>query len=82
MTRVGTPILILLGTDDTSSKLKGFGCGADDYLTKSFNRAELVAPIHAIIRRSKGHSQSIIQTGLITVNLDAKTDDVTINQCI
>jgi two-component system cell cycle response regulator CtrA len=81
MALVETPILILSGTDDTSSKLKGFGCGADDYLTKPFNRAELVAPIHAIIRRSKGHSQSMIQTGPIAVNLDAKTVDVTINQC-
>jgi len=76
MARVETPILILSVTDDTSSKLKGFGCGADDYLTKPFNRAELVAPIHAIIRRSRGHSQSMIQTGPIAVNLDAKTVDV------
>ena len=76
MARIETPILILSGSDDTSSKLKGFGCGADDYLTKPFNRAELVARIHAIIRRSKGHSQSIIRTGTIAVNLDAKTVDV------
>ena len=71
--RVETPILILSGSDDTDSKLKGFGFGADDYLTKPFHREELVARIHAIIRRSKGHSQSIIHTGMIAVNLDAKT---------
>ena len=76
MARIETPISILSGTDDTSSKLKGFGCGAYDYLTKPFNRAELVAQIHAIVRRSKGHSQSIIRTGSIAVNLDAKTVDV------
>ena len=76
MARIETPILILSGSDDTSSKLKGFGCCADDYLNKPFNRAELVARIHAIIRRSKGHSQSIIRTGTIAVNLDAKTVDV------
>ncbi|SDW90877.1 response regulator transcription factor CtrA [Litoreibacter albidus] len=74
--RIETPILILSGADDTDSKLKGFGFGADDYLTKPFHREELVARIHAIIRRSKGHSQSIIQTGQIAVNLDAKTVDV------
>ena len=79
LARVETPILILSGTDDTGSKLKGFDCGADCCLTKPFNRAELVARIHAIIRRSKVHSQSIIQTGPIAVNLDAKTVDVTIN---
>ena len=73
LARVDTPILILTGADDTESKIKGFGFGADDYLTKPFHREELVARIHAIIRRSKGHSQSIIRTGKINVNLDAKT---------
>jgi len=76
LARVDTPILILSGADDTENKIKGFGFGADDYLTKPFHRDELVARIHAIIRRSKGHSQSIIRTGRINVNLDAKTVDV------
>ncbi|MDQ7071055.1 MAG: response regulator transcription factor [Rhodobacterales bacterium] len=75
LAKVETPILILSGADDTESKIKGFGFGADDYLTKPFHREELVARIHAIIRRSKGHSQSIIRTGKIAVNLDAKTVD-------
>ncbi len=76
MARVETPILILTGESGTESKLRGFGFGADDYMTKPFHRDELVARIHAIIRRSKGHSQSIINTGRIAVNLDAKTVDV------
>jgi two-component system cell cycle response regulator CtrA len=76
LARIDTPILILSGSDDTESKLKGFGFGADDYLTKPFHRDELVARIHAIIRRSKGHSQSTIRTGRVIVNLDAKTVDV------
>jgi two-component system cell cycle response regulator CtrA len=71
--KIETPALILSGLDDTDNKLKGFGHGADDYLTKPFNRDELIARIHAIVRRSKGHAQSIIQTGAIKVNLDAKT---------
>lgn len=74
--RVDTPILVLSGDDNTESKLKSFGFGADDYLTKPFHREELVARIHAIVRRSKGHSQSVIQTGKIEVNLDAKTVEV------
>jgi two-component system cell cycle response regulator CtrA len=74
--RIETPVLILSGADDTESKLKGFGFGADDYLTKPFHREELIARIHAIIRRSKGHAQSTIRTGKITVNLDAKTVEV------
>lgn len=76
LARIETPILILSGADDTDNKIKGFGFGADDYMTKPFHREELVARIHAIIRRSKGHSQSIIKTGKIAVNLDAKTVEV------
>ena len=74
--RVETPILILSGYADIESKLRGFGMGADDYMTKLFHREELVARIYAIVRRSKGHSQSIIRTGHLSVNLDAKTVDV------
>ena len=76
LARIETPILILSGADDTDSKLKGFGFGADDYLTKPFHREELVARIHAIIRRSKGHAQSVIRVGKLLVNLDAKSVDV------
>lgn len=76
LARVETPILILSGDDATDSKIKGFGSGADDYLTKPFHREELVARIHAIVRRSKGHAQSVIKTGLINVNLDTKTVDM------
>ena len=65
--------MILTGTEGTDSKLKGFTAGADDYLTKPFDNQELVARIHAIVRRSKGHAQLIIRTGKIAVNLDAKT---------
>ncbi|WP_375255861.1 response regulator, partial [Yoonia sp.] len=43
LSRIDTPILILSGDDGTESKLKGFGFGADDYLTKPFHREELVA---------------------------------------
>ena len=74
--KVETPILILSGADDTENKLKGFGFGADDYMTKPFHRQELIARIHAIVRRSKGHAQSVIATGKFTVNLDAKTVEV------
>ena len=70
---IDTPILTLSGETDTENKMRGFGSGADDYLTKPFHREELIARIHAIIRRSKGHSQSIIKTGDIEVNLDGKT---------
>ena len=76
LAKVDTPILILTGEDDTENKIRGFGFGADDYMTKPFHREELVARIHAIIRRSKGHAQSVIVTGKAAVNLDAKTVEV------
>jgi len=74
--KVETPILILSGLSELDSKLKGLGFGADDYLTKPFDKRELLARIQAIVRRSKGHSQSVIKTGPITVNLDARTVEV------
>ena len=61
--RVHTPILILSGLAELDNKIKGLGFGADDYLTKPFDRRELIARIQAIVRRSKGHSESVIRTG-------------------
>src|SRR6266404_7274748 len=57
--RVDTPILILSGLGELDNKLKGLGFGADDYLTKPFDKRELIARIQAIVRRSKGHSDSV-----------------------
>ena len=53
MSRINTPILILSGADDTENKIKGFGFGADDYLTKPFAPKELSARIRALLRRSR-----------------------------
>jgi two-component system cell cycle response regulator CtrA len=74
--RVRTPILILSGLAELDHKLKALGFGADDFLTKPFDRRELVARIQAIVRRAKGHSESLIRTGKLTVNLDSRTVDV------
>ena len=74
--RVETPILILSGLTELDNKIKGLGFGADDYLTKPFDKRELLARIQAIVRRSKGHAQNIINTGRLSVNLDARTVEV------
>ena len=71
--KVKTPTLILSGLAGIEDKIKGFGFGADDYMTKPFHKDELVARIHAIVRRSKGHAHSDIQTGDLILNVDTKT---------
>ena len=76
MARVAIPILILSGLATIEDKIRGLGLGADDYLSKPFHRDELVARIHAIVRRSKGHAQSRITTGDLVVNLDAKNAEL------
>jgi two-component system, cell cycle response regulator CtrA len=74
--KVATPTLILSGLSGIENKVRGLGLGADDYMSKPFHKIELVARIHAIVRRSKGHAQSLIQTGDLVVNLDTKTVEV------
>ena len=74
--KIKTPVLILSGLAQAENKVKGLGTGADDYLTKPFDKKELVARIQAIVRRSAGHSQSVIDTGKLCVNLDARTVEV------
>ena len=73
LAKVETPILILSGMREVDDKVKGLVFGADDYLTKPFDKTELVARINAIVRRSKGHAQSVIETGKLEVNLDTRT---------
>ena len=74
--QIKTPILVLSGLSQIEDKVKGLGFGADDYLTKPFSKNELVARIHAIIRRSHGHSNSIINTGRLSVNLQHRTANI------
>ncbi len=70
--RVETPVLILSGLNRPNAKVKGFGMGADDYITKPFDKDELVARIQAVIRRSKGYSQPVLRIGNLQLNLDSR----------
>ena len=76
VSKVKTPILILSGLAAIEDKIKGLGYGADDYMTKPFHKDELVARIYALVRRSKGHAQSVISTDDLCINLDTKMVDV------
>ncbi|HXJ00519.1 MAG TPA: response regulator transcription factor [Micropepsaceae bacterium] len=73
LAKVQTPVLILSGNAIVEAKVKALGFGADDYMTKPFHKDELIARVQAVVRRSKGHSQSVITTGKLVVNLDTKT---------
>src|SRR5450755_4587375 len=74
--RVRTPILMLSALDDLDHKIKGLGFGAADFLIKPFDRRELIARILAIVRRAKGHSESVIRTGKLLVKLDSHVVEV------
>ena len=76
VSKVKTPILIVSGIAGIEDKVRGLGFGADDYMTKPFHRDELVARIHSIVRRSKGHAQSVVQIDDLIVNLDSKTAEI------
>ncbi len=71
--KVQTPILILSGLSQSNDKVKALTAGADDYLTKPFDREELIARIQAIVRRYNGHSDAIVRTGGLSINLDTQT---------
>ena len=70
--RVETPVLILSGLTRPQAKVRGFGMGADDYITKPFDQQELVARIQAIVRRAKGFSQPTLSVGPLTLNLGSR----------
>jgi two-component system, cell cycle response regulator CtrA len=76
VSKVKAPILILTGLDTIEDKVRGLGFGADDYITKPFHRDDLVARINAIVRRSRGHAESVIQTGDLVVDLGKKKVEV------
>lgn len=71
--KVKSSIIVLSRSARIGDIVFALGIGADDYLTKPFHKDELVARIHAIVRRAKGHAQSSIITGRLTVNIDTRT---------
>ena len=75
--RNDTPVLILSGLTRPQAKVKGLGMGADDFITKPFDKAELLARMQAVVRRSKGFSQPTVRIGTVELNLDSR--DVTVD---
>jgi two-component system cell cycle response regulator CtrA len=73
---VATPVVVLSGLSEHKDKILCLNIGADDYVTKPFDGKELVSRIQAVIRRSKGHAESTIKIGRMTINLQSRRVEV------
>lgn len=68
-----TPVMVLSGDSDLANRIKALNLGADDFLMKPFHKDELVARIHAIVRRCQGHAKAVIEVDGLAVDLENKT---------
>lgn len=73
---IKTPVIVLSGLSECKNKIDCLNIGADDYITKPFEGKELVSRIQAVVRRSKGHAESIIKIGRMTINLQNRRVDI------
>jgi two-component system cell cycle response regulator CtrA len=76
MKKIQTPVIMLTGSADVDSKIRSLSAGADDYVTKPFHKGELSARLAAVVRRARGHAESIIRTGPIALNLNTRQAEV------
>jgi two-component system cell cycle response regulator CtrA len=74
--KLGIPVIMVSGSVDINSKVQALSAGADDYVTKPFHKAELSARLNAVVRRSRGQSESIIRTGAIALNLNTRRVEI------
>jgi len=74
--RIKTPVVVLSGLSRPQAKVRAFSVGADDYVTKPYDSSELIARMRAILRRSKGFSESVLRVGALELSLE--TRDVTV----
>ncbi|MDH3660175.1 MAG: response regulator transcription factor [Alphaproteobacteria bacterium] len=73
---INLPMMMLSKIDDKAAKIDAFNAGVDDYVTKPFDREELVVRLRGIIRRAKGHAGSVIRIGRLAVDVSAKTVEI------
>jgi two-component system cell cycle response regulator CtrA len=76
LARIRTPVLILSGLSHIDNRIKGLGFGADDFMSKPFDKRELVARIQAIMRRDRGHASALIAIGRLSIDVVGKTIEV------
>lgn len=73
---ITTPVVVLSGLSESKDKINCLDIGADDYITKPFDGGELVSRIQAVVRRSKGHAESIITIGRMKINLQSRRVEI------
>ena len=71
--RMNTPVLVLSAFVRPQARVKAFAIGADDFITKPYDVSECVARMQAVVRRSKGFSQSVLQVGDMELSLESRT---------
>lgn len=71
--RVNSPILMLTALDASREKVRGLGLGADDYLAKPFEAAELVARVNALVRRDRAGKERLVQVADLAIDRGART---------
>ncbi|WP_347080570.1 response regulator, partial [Escherichia coli] len=66
------PVLIVTARDSIQERVLGLKTGADDYLIKPFDVEELLARLHALVRRSRGMTESSYRNGNIEINIETR----------
>ena len=69
---IGTPVVVLSGLASAHAKVKAFTLGADDFMSKPFDREELLARIRAVLRRSKTNARPRLGIGPLSIDLEAQ----------
>src|SRR6202044_4274343 len=75
VSRNDTPVMILSGLTMPQARVRALSLGADDFITKPYDKAELLARMQAIVRRSKGFSQPSLRVGPLLLNLDSRSEE-------
>ena len=71
--RMNTPVLMLSALVRPQARVKAFAIGADDFVTKPYDVAECLARMQAVMRRSKGFSQSVLHVGDVELSLESRS---------
>jgi two-component system, OmpR family, response regulator QseB len=66
--RIAVPVLVMTARDTVRDRIKGLDAGADDYLVKPFDLDELTARVRALLRRSAGRAEPVIERGSLVID--------------